>query len=101
MLETALLTAAIESPLFFLLGFRNANDIILFAGVNIISNLLLNNFLDAIEFSWNLVAIGEIFVIILEFALCTYFINDRLKKLFATLIITNLSSFAFGLIFFD
>ena len=100
MLYIALLTAVIETPLFFLFGFKKFRELILFAGVNIASNLLLNGFLYQIDFEWWILIVSEIFVVILEFSLCTYFIAPS-RKLFKTLVATNLSSFMIGLIIFD
>ena len=99
MLDIALLTAAIETPLFFLFGFKKFRDLIFFAGINIVSNLLLNGFLYTIDFEWWILIVAEIFVVILEFSLCTYFIAPS-RKLFGTIIATNLSSFILGLIIF-
>lgn len=99
MLDIALLTAAIETPLFFLFGFKKFRDLIFFAGINIVSNLLLNGFLDQIDFEWWILIVSEIFVVILEFSLCTYFIEPN-KKLFRTIVATNLASLILGLIIF-
>ncbi|MBR1730527.1 MAG: hypothetical protein IJ728_13500 [Selenomonadaceae bacterium] len=100
-LQLALLTVIIEVPIFYLCGYRNFNDCLYFAAVNVISNLLLNGFLMSVNFnSYNLsVAIGEIFVVILEFVLCCYWIKADRRRLFKTLIFTNVVSFLIGLIF--
>ncbi|MBR1421046.1 MAG: hypothetical protein IJ575_08365 [Selenomonadaceae bacterium] len=99
MLDIALLTAAIETPLFFLFGFKKFRYLIFFAGINIVSNLLLNGFLDQIDFEWWILIVSEIFVVILEFSLCTYFIEPS-RKLFRTIVATNLASLILGLIIF-
>ena len=45
-LLVALLTVLIEVPLFFFCGYRKPKELASFAVVNIISNLLLNEFLE-------------------------------------------------------
>jgi len=99
----ALLTAAIEVPIFFLCGYRRLQDCLLFVGINIISNILLNSCLSSfyyIKYYYFFLGIAESLVVLLEFALCTYLINDEHKKLFFTIILTNCSSFICGLILY-
>ena len=97
MLAAALWTAVIEVPLFALCGYRGARELALFAGVNVVSNLLLNGFLAAAEWPWGAaVAAGEAGVLLLEYALCRYFVPDR-GRLFATLFVTNAASCLAGL----
>ena len=100
MLDIALLTAAIETPLFFLFGFKKFRDLIFFAGINIVSNLLLNGFLYQIDFEWWILIVSEIFVVIFEFSLCTYFIAPS-QKLFLAIVATNLVSFSIGLLILE
>ena len=75
-LTAALLTVLIEVPLFFFCGYRRPKELAGFAVVNIVSNLLLNEFLEQDPFAWYWmsVVLGEITVILLEFCLCCYFI---------------------------
>lgn len=96
----ALATALIEVPLFFLCGYRRLKDLILFAAVNLISNLLLNDFLSAIAQDWLIIFFAELTVLALEFVLCSYWIKPSLKLL-KILIFTNAASFFCGVIFFD
>ena len=74
-LVVALLTVLIEVPVFYFCGYRKPKELAGFAVVNIISNLLLNEFLEQDPFDWYGVAVvlGEIAVILLEFCLCCYF----------------------------
>lgn len=94
----ALLTVLIEVPLFFFCGYRKPKELAGFAVVNIISNLLLNEFLEQYPFDWYWVAVvlGEIAVVLLEFCLCCYFIQGDRKKLFKTLVLVNVCSVVVG-----
>ncbi len=93
-------TILIEVPIFFLCGYRRAKDLILFAAVNLISNLLLNDFLSNVDSQWLTICVGEIFVLALEFALCSYWIGGSRLKLLKTLTLTNAVSFFSGVLFF-
>ena len=103
LLENAFLTVIIEVPLFYLLGYRRFRDCAYFAVVNIVTNLLLNEFLQNItDDAWYLIMLllGECMVIALEFALCIYGIPTEKKKLFITLLLTNLVSFLVGFFYY-
>lgn len=103
LLENAILTVIIEVPLFYLLGYRRFRDCAYFAVVNIVTNLLLNEFLQNItDDEWYLIMLllGECMVIALEFALCIYGIPTEKKKLFITLLLTNLASFLVGIFYY-
>ena len=102
LLQIAFITAAIEVSIFYLCGYRNIKDCIYFVAVNIISNLLLNEFLHQVNVYdiWVVVIICEIFVVMLEFALCSYWIETDRKRLLKVLIFTNLTSFLCGIIFY-
>ena len=98
LLKFASLTVLIEVPLFFLCGWRKFSDCAFFAGVNIVSNLLLNEFLQTTDAEyWQIIFPCEIFVVLLEFALCTYRFGAS-RKLFLTLVFTNAASFLIGLV---
>ncbi len=98
--STAILTATIETPLFFLFGYRKVKECLYFFGVNIVSNLLLNEFLYSIEeYLFESLIAGEIFVVAVEFSLCSYFVTPN-RRLLKILICTNLTSFLLGMIFF-
>ena len=102
-LENALLTVIIEVPLFYLLGYRRLYDCAYFAGVNIITNLLLNECLQvATDDTWYLclLVVGECMVVAVEYALCTYGLHIEGKKLFRTILLTNLASFWVGVIYY-
>ena len=102
LLRTAFLTAAIEVPLFYICGYKNFKDCIYFAAVNIVSNLLLNEFIAEIDLEnyWTAVIVCEIFVVILEFALCSFWIKTDGKRLLKILIFTNLCSFLSGIVYY-
>ena len=97
----ALLTVLIEVPLFFLCGYRKPGDCLYFAGVNVVTNLLLNEFLELTDADyWQIIFPCEIVVLLLEFALCSYRFAENRKKLFYTLIFTNAASFLIGFAIF-
>lgn len=97
--QFAAMTVVIEVPLFYLCGWRKLNDCIYFAGVNIITNLLLNEFLELTDLPYSQIIIPcEIVVVLLEFALCSYWFTENRRKLLYTLIFTNSVSFLFGLL---
>lgn len=92
-------TALIEVPLFFLCGYRSLKDLILFAAVNLISNLLLNDFLSTVAQDSLIIFLFELTVLILEFVLCSYWIKPS-AKLLKVLIFTNAASYFIGVIYF-
>lgn len=98
LLEPALLTVLIEVPLFWLCGWRKFFDCAYFAGVNVVTNLLLNEFIAATDGAlwWEIILPSEIFVVLSEFVLCGYRF-DMTKKLFVVLVFTNAASFFAGL----
>lgn len=99
LLQFALLTVIIEVPLFYLCGYRRIKDCLYFAGVNVVTNLLLNEFLELTELSyWQIILPCEIMVVFLEFVLCSYRFTENRRKLLGTLIFTNTVSFLAGLI---
>ena len=101
-IAVALITVLIEVPLFYFCGYRKLKELAGFAAVNIISNLLLNEFLEQAPSGgyWVAVVLGEIAVILLEFCLCSYFIRGDRKKLLKTITLVNLCSVVLGYILF-
>ncbi|MBQ7516449.1 MAG: hypothetical protein IJS96_09225 [Schwartzia sp.] len=103
-LLAVLLTVAVETPLFFLAGYRRLADCLRFALVNVISNLLLNESLTEVVDSphfgaW--VLLGEVLVLALEFTLCRRFLESTpAARLFRVLLLTNAASFLAGLLLF-
>ena len=104
LLFLAAATAAIETPLFWLCGYRRRAEWLWFVVVNLISNLLLNGFLIEMPETFSYledVLLGEIFVVLLEFALCGYAVRDkRSARLFRVLLLTNAASFFAGVVYF-
>ena len=104
LLDAALATAVIETPIFWLCGYRRAAEWLWFFVVNIVSNLLLNEFLAELPWTFPYAAavlLGEIFVVFLEYALCGYAVREKSgKRLFRVLLLTNAVSFLAGVIFF-
>ena len=104
LLDAALATAVIETPIFWLCGYRRRAEYLWFFFVNIISNLLLNEFIDAASGSFSFlhaVLPGEIFVVLLEYALCGYAVKERGGgRLFRVLLLTNAASFLAGIVYF-
>ena len=100
LLTFALLTVLIEVPIFFLCGYRKFTDCAYFAGVNVVTNLLLNEFLSTIdaELYWLVVLPAEVVVVILEFVLCSYRFAENRIRLLKVLILTNATSFLIGLL---
>lgn len=99
----ALLTAAIETPVFWLCGYRRAFQCLCFAGVNVVTNLLLNEGLAnqaGLGHYGEAVAAGEVLVLATEFALAGYFTSGSAWKRFLTVLAANLASFAAGIVLF-
>ena len=104
LLDAALATAVIETPIFWLCGYRRCVEDAWFFVVNIVSNLLLNEFIDATPIGLPYpcaVFLGEIFVVLLEFALCSYVVEEKKgANLFRVLLLTNAASFLAGVVYF-
>ena len=102
--DAALATAVIETPIFWLCGYRRSVENVWFFVVNIVSNLLLNEFIGATPRNFPypcVVLLGEIFVVFLELALCGYAVREKGgKRLFRVLLLTNAVSFLAGVIYF-
>ena len=101
LLQTALLTIALELPLFWLWGYRSSRELGTFAGANLLSNLLLNEALPAYTSvgSYRLaLTLGEMLVVLLEFALMRYVVKENEVRLFKAICCTNAFSLAVGLL---
>ena len=102
--DAALATAVIETPIFWLCGYRRSVENVWFFVVNIVSNLLLNEFIGATPRNFPYLAavlLGEVFVVLLEFVLCGYAVREKGgKRLFRVLLLTNAVSFLAGVIYF-
>ena len=97
-------TVLIETPLFCLLGYRRLRDWLCFAGINVVSNLLLNESLSELwcygeELFASGLVLGELLVLLLEFALCRLVVRGGSRRLFGVLFVTNLTSLLCGLCF--
>ena len=105
--EAALVTICIETPLFWLAGYRRGRDALAFAAVNLMSNLLLNEFIRTLlpglvwERFWEVAIPCELVVVALEFCLCRCMLPDARGggRLLLVLFGTNLASFLFGLVY--
>ena len=83
-------------------------DCLYFAGINIVSNVMLNNHLlsmprpKSYAALWEVILAGEVCVVILEAVMCACIMKSvykfRLRKLLFTMIITNATSFLLGLL---
>ncbi len=104
LLDAALATAVIETPIFWFCGYRRCVEDAWFFVVNIVSNLLLNEFIDATPIVLPYpcaVFLGEIFVVLLEFALCSYVVEEKKgANLSRVLLLTNAASFLAGVVYF-
>ncbi len=103
-LLAAAATALIETPVFRLCGCRKPRELSFFAAINIVSNLLLNEFLAEAASGMGQVLsviLGEAFVLALEYVLCGYGVESfRGRRLFRVLLLTNAVSFLTGELFF-
>lgn len=101
LLIPAFLTATIETPVFWLCGYRNVRQCLWFAGINIVTNLLLNEFLmtqaDNAQYD-RLVPVCELVVVVLEFALCRYSVGGAARRLWLTLAVSNACSYGIGIV---
>ena len=103
LLWAAVATVMIETPLFWLLGYRRWRECLGFAGINVVSNLLLNESLSALPPSAHLpaaIAVGELLVLALEFTLCRRVVRGSSARLLKVLTITNATSLLCGLLLF-
>ncbi len=104
LLDAALATAVIETPIFWFCGYRRCVEDAWFFVVNIVSNLLLNEFIDATPIVLPYpcaVFCGEIFVLLLAFALCSYVVEEKKgANLSRVLLLTNAASFLAGVVYF-
>ena len=102
LLYYAFLTVLIEVPIFFILGYRQLKAIIVFTLANFISNIILNEFLLMQVNNYNFyIACGEITVVLFEYAFCRCLLAiSNPKKLFMTILTTNIVSFVSGIFMF-
>lgn len=100
MLQIAFLTVAIELPIFYLCGYKHFQQLLAFAIVNLVSNLLLNEslptYISTISY-WLSLALGEVLVVALEYALMLHLVTAQRIKLFQTIVTTNVISMCAGL----
>mgnify|MGYP007070336070 CR=1 FL=1 len=94
------ITLVVELPLFYASGYRLVKELGVFAGANVISNVLLCELLSS---PWGqaryyeLIFPAEAVVVALEFALCRYAVSTRPLKLMLVLMMTNAASLAAGI----
>lgn len=103
MLLPMLLTVLIETPLFFACGFRRPRQLLWFAAVNAMTNLLLNEFAVQCAYQSNRGVFAlccELAVVCLEWMLCLCAFDADGRKLFKTLLLTNAASYLAGLVLF-
>lgn len=101
LLKVALLTIAIEVPIFYLGGYKQVTQLVVFATVNLVSNLLLNEALPAYTPGfkyWLILAVGELLVVALEYALMLYVVKEQKFILFKTILLSNIASLLIGLV---
>lgn len=101
LLKPALLTVAIELPLFFLCGYRQGRELVTFFGVNLVSNLLLNESLPDFrpEAGWYLCLLtGELLVVAVEFFFMEYIVSGAGGRLLKAVAFTNAVSLGLGLL---
>ena len=103
-INTALLTALIETPLFWLAGYKNLTECLYFALINIITNILLNSYLFSSGFpSFIKIILCELVVVVLESVMCccamNYVYKFTFRKLILTMLFTNFVSFLSGIVY--
>ena len=92
-----------ETMLFWLMGFRSLRQCFYFVSVNVVSNLLLNEFLltqtNHRRYD-DLVAVCEVVVVLLEYALCRTLMPEAgARHLAVTVLVTNAASYLSGQFF--
>jgi len=100
--EALVLTLLIEIPLFYLRGYRSRDKLGYFAVANIFSNVLLNEYLaqmPRVTLTGSAVLAGEMLVVAFEMAFMSCFIKQQWRKLFGTVLLTNLVSYAASFIY--
>ena len=105
LIPLALSTAALEVPVFWLCGYQTLHACLWFTVVNFISNVLLNHFLLSCLASPHytlLTSLGEMCVLLLEYALCCYLPDKKSAlHLLGTLLACNLTSALLGRLLFS
>lgn len=100
LLYACVLTVLIETAFFAALGYRGRDDLIIVAGTNAASNLLLNLALMLLGayspgFGGSLILILELIVVAAEYIVYALAFG-RSKKLFALTALANILSFSLG-----
>lgn len=97
-LVPCILTVLIEGIFFRLLGFRDREDLLIIALVNVVTNLSLNLFL-LLTGLWNIPAIAflEILVVLVEYAVYGIAFGGSRRLFFLTLA-ANVLSLSIGLV---
>lgn len=96
---TAFLTILVEVALFYFWGYRERGELLAFAVVNFVSNILFNDALMlADEDNYYLyLVVGEVLVVLFEYLLMLYWTRDDRRALLRTLCATNAFSCFVGL----
>ena len=99
LLLACVVTVIAETALFWLLGYRSRDEMLVLVCTNVITNLLLNLVLSGIFFSvWGwMIVIGELVVIAIETAVYTYAFG-RFGKVLALTAAANVLSVVIGLL---
>lgn len=102
LLVYAILTVILEVPIFYTLGYKNRKILMNFASANIISNLMMNEYLMTVgnEKYWWMLTCSEFAVVTFEYCFMHYFVLNDSRKLLRSLIITNFISCMIGIAFF-
>ena len=102
-----LLTIVVEWCVVFLFGYRNKNVFLVVAMINLVTNPLLNyiilviQYLNLFQINMPVFFIIELLVILAEWRLLIYAINENDKKLLILSVVMNLASFISGLVLFS
>ena len=101
-----LLTIAIEIIVAVFFGYSKKIEIITIIFINLITNPLLNyllsvnNYFKIIPVNTSIILLLELFVIIIEFLLLSFALQQDLKKLFKLSLVMNIFSYIAGLLIF-
>ena len=99
LLLACVVTVIAETALFWLLGYRSRDEMLVLVCTNVITNLLLNLVLSGIFFSVSgrMIVLGELVVIAVETAVYTYAFG-RFGKVLALTAAANVLSVVIGLL---
>jgi hypothetical protein len=97
-------TLFIELIVAFVLGYRKKTELLAVILVNIITNPLLNYFIQVnnqlkfVQLSFGLILVLEVGVVVVEFALLSFMLKQSKQKILLLAVLMNVVSFGFGVL---